>query len=496
MVAGLSLYAYLPLAALRRPMDSWGDQRTLSGFMHHFLRREYGTFQLAADSDSDPGMLVRLGVYWRVLLEESLLVGPALALVGAGALALERKLRGVALILVPGWLSYMLVFHYLANLDPNRPLFLGVQARFWQQANLYVFLAAGLGMVRLLGWLCAFVARFFAAAGAPAVKRVLAALVCVTLGVAQLVRHYDSRNFAQTRVFRGEGEAILHSMPDGAIVLLNGDLNNNVVKYPQQCEAVRPDLSLVSLQLMSWPWFVPMQRDNYPNVTFPSTRYHPYEPGGFALSHFLDTNLPRRPVFLCGPFKYGDNSHEGAYETLPFGMCEQLVRKGWRPSDWTEFLRHSWRALPTDEALGPYLERRYTPDSWEHVAFHDVWERRRYLASYIAVAANKNLTDARLLEVAKTAYDELMAHRELLARRGLLQPQDVRDAGIVFGQWSRVLHQRGQERQQRRYERAMLRQWRRYVDLKPDDESIAVYVRERLNPYLNSRVEEQGAIDT
>ncbi|CAM9250691.1 unnamed protein product, partial [Heterosigma akashiwo] len=30
-------------------IDSWGDQRTLEGFLRHFLRQEYGTFQLASD---------------------------------------------------------------------------------------------------------------------------------------------------------------------------------------------------------------------------------------------------------------------------------------------------------------------------------------------------------------------------------------------------------------------------------------------------------------
>jgi hypothetical protein len=45
-------------------------------------------------------------------------------------------------VFVCAYTLYMLVFHYLANLNLN-PLFLGVQARFWQQANEHVFLWAG-----------------------------------------------------------------------------------------------------------------------------------------------------------------------------------------------------------------------------------------------------------------------------------------------------------------------------------------------------------------
>ena len=41
------------------------------------------------------------------------------------------------------------------------------------------------------------------------------------------------------------GELILKSFPKGAIVLLNGDINNNMLKYPQQCDYVRKDLHLI-----------------------------------------------------------------------------------------------------------------------------------------------------------------------------------------------------------------------------------------------------------
>jgi hypothetical protein len=97
LALGMSPYLYLPLSAYLKGVDSWGDQRTVrslcptplaqhrareltrvwggvhmglcvqwEGFIHHFLRREYGTFQLAADQTDDPGMIARLIVYWQV----------------------------------------------------------------------------------------------------------------------------------------------------------------------------------------------------------------------------------------------------------------------------------------------------------------------------------------------------------------------------------------------------------------------------------------------
>lgn len=46
-LAGLLPYAYLPIAATLSPKaGSWGQVDTLAGFLHHILRRDYGTFQL------------------------------------------------------------------------------------------------------------------------------------------------------------------------------------------------------------------------------------------------------------------------------------------------------------------------------------------------------------------------------------------------------------------------------------------------------------------
>jgi 4-amino-4-deoxy-L-arabinose transferase-like glycosyltransferase len=46
-IIGISFYVYLPIASHMSPKDgSWGDVTSLYGFIHHFLRRDYGTFQL------------------------------------------------------------------------------------------------------------------------------------------------------------------------------------------------------------------------------------------------------------------------------------------------------------------------------------------------------------------------------------------------------------------------------------------------------------------
>jgi hypothetical protein len=71
-----------------------------------------------------------------------------------------------------------------------------------------------------------------------------------------------------------------------------------------------------------------MQAEHYPGVRFPGTKYHPRVPGAFSLRAFLQANRKRfgDRTFICGPFKDGDDSWKAAYETVPYGLCAQLVR--------------------------------------------------------------------------------------------------------------------------------------------------------------------------
>ena len=49
------IYAYIPLSAILNPdaVFFWGDGKTISGFLTHVLRREYGTFDLAKGGTVD-----------------------------------------------------------------------------------------------------------------------------------------------------------------------------------------------------------------------------------------------------------------------------------------------------------------------------------------------------------------------------------------------------------------------------------------------------------
>jgi len=230
-------------------------------------------------------MLSRLAVYGENLRSEMMVGAPLFALVGLYACirSPSAAVRRASVVLSLSCVVYVLVFHKLANLD-LRPLFLGVQARFWQQCNFYIYLYAGIGVKFTADSLAALVKQQgttqpqrqqpSASASSSFLRpaSLLALLVCTSSLGLHLYSNFHRADHSATDSFYKVGVAMLESFPPNSLVLLNGDLNHNLLKYPNQCEGVRPDLSLVSLQLMSWDWWVPMQRHHYQNVTIPGVR--------------------------------------------------------------------------------------------------------------------------------------------------------------------------------------------------------------------------------
>jgi hypothetical protein len=67
-IVGILPYFYLPISALISPKPgSWGHVTTISGFLHHFLRKDYGTFQLfsGATGKQTENMWQRHSSYWK-----------------------------------------------------------------------------------------------------------------------------------------------------------------------------------------------------------------------------------------------------------------------------------------------------------------------------------------------------------------------------------------------------------------------------------------------
>jgi hypothetical protein len=147
VVLGFLPYLYLPLAGLRPAAVTWGDTTSWSGFLHHVLRREYGTFRLADESVGSAGALwPRFALFWKAAAAGSFY---AIVPLGLAALTAPRR-RGPARWFVGLWvvalLFYLIVFCSLANVRLDDALHVFMQERFWQQGLVVVAALLGVGL--------------------------------------------------------------------------------------------------------------------------------------------------------------------------------------------------------------------------------------------------------------------------------------------------------------------------------------------------------------
>jgi hypothetical protein len=487
---GLLPYVHLPLATYRDAKESWGNHSTVRGFLMHFLRTEYGTFQLAASETGtqDSQILQKLGLYFWNLSAESYFLALPLTIIGFVSLFRYcivnnnfRRLLGASVLFL-GWAFYVIVFHYLSNLD-LRPLFLGVQMRFWQQPNLIIFVLCGKGISTAINFLPL----------RPIARFTFSLAICLFALLFPLQFRYSSLDHSQDNIFELYAKSVLDHVPKNSLVLLNGDISHNTFKYLQSCEGSRTDVDLVSLQLMSWPWFS-HHRHHYPRVVFPNAHYNPYLQNGFSLKQLLDSNW-HRPIFLCGNFKEGDNSHEVEYTTLPFGYCNRIIKKTQLTAKKTlsRILISSVSAGVSLNDTINFDEARFQPESWERVAFSDFFSAQFHLFIRLAELVGEKQTELnqltpksltgkselmKLLNGSRISADNLMSYYIANEAKPLPfvveQPEILMNVGVVYGLYSRF---------DGNYSEKMFDAWQMFLD-KRENPGLKEIVEQGVNPYL------------
>ncbi len=346
----LGMTPYLQIAAINLlkspPRYSWGRYNTLDGIIHHFLRKvrlqaselmpqDYGTFNLAIESTKEFGDRVTLGeglfIYALSFGKEALFVGFPFAVVGlvaclafSGPKLLQPKFFGPSfpgsLTVAIVFLFYTIVFHILANLPIRHPLFRGVHARFWLQSNALAFLFTSIGVH---GVLCALLSKRRKREG------VLMA-IAVLLVYSQVSVNFKTQDMSKSTIMRDMCLTALQPLPkyghasviltpcSNSIILTSGDLHFNPCMYFSVCEKFRPDVRLLSFQLMSYEWYNNIQRPQEPKVEFPGTSYWPT---GYSMQSFVRANIDTHPIFMWGGSRPGVLSFVMEDVSMVFRKC-------------------------------------------------------------------------------------------------------------------------------------------------------------------------------
>lgn len=394
-LAGFVPYIYLPISSyLNRARWSWGDQTSLSGLLKHLLRTEYGTFSLAK-TEANVDHMKMLKAQWDHCVNDLSIPVLALAVLSV-LLSLRNRGRCVFVWLILIMVSiYSMFFAWRANLDIEKPLLLGVVERFWLQADAGLCVLAGLGLNWSLCWL----------------NRRLDWGVIWSTGAwiltAGLISHMISLNYREcdqsgNDVVDRFGREVVFSLPEGSLVLTRGDLPGNTLRYLHYCQGLRPDLSLVDQEMMTYGWYVEKLQKHLPRVNFPGRWWDPInsaEKKTFSIEEFLKHNM-HRPVFVCIGLTEGDPSWERSFSRWPWGVCEQLVpvKTPFDPEKWAQRTLHLYNWSEAHDS--------FHPGSWERVANEEMWQARIKTAFFLFDLAEKMEREpqARLYELSYNLY--------------------------------------------------------------------------------------------
>ncbi|XP_004370947.1 protein O-mannosyl-transferase TMEM260 [Trichechus manatus latirostris] len=373
---GLLPYLYLPISSyLNQARWTWGDQTTLLGFLTHFLREEYGTFSLAK---SEIGSSMSEILHSQVTNMRTELSFNIQVLAVWANICLARKDRpnpSLVWLFTGMFCVYSLFFAWRANLDISKPLFMGVVERFWMQSNAVVAVLAGVGLSALVSESNRVLNNGIGLQG----LEWLSAMILVTYQIYSNYRICDQRT---NYVIDKFAKNLLASMPRDAIILLRGDLPGNSLRYMHYCEGLRPDISLVDQEMMTYEWYLPKMAKHLPGVNFPGDRWNPVEgilPSGmvtFNLYHFLEINK-QKETFVCIGIHEGDPTWKKNYSLWPWGSCDKLVPSEivFNPDKWIKLTRNIYNWT---EEYG-----RFDPSSWESVANEEMWQARMKTAFFI-----------------------------------------------------------------------------------------------------------------
>ncbi|XP_069807229.1 protein O-mannosyl-transferase TMEM260 [Dendropsophus ebraccatus] len=373
---GLLPYSYLIVSSyFNQARWTWGDQTTVQGLLTHLLREEYGTFSLAK-SEEGSGMGENLMFQINHMFVEITPIAQGLALICLFLCFTNRESSiSIVSLFTTMFLGYSLFFSWRANLDITKPLFMGVVERFWMQSNIVVCVLAGHGLALLIR-------SITAKMGNRNVILYVEWIFTIAVVARQIHSNYSICDQSSNYVVDKFGRNILFSMPQNAIILLRGDLTGNSLRYLHYCEALRPDLSLVDQEMMTYDWYLPKTAKHLAGVHFPGNKWNPVttkRPDGtvtFNLQHFLKVN-ENRETFVCIGLNEGDPTWKKTHSLWPWGCCEKLVSKS------AIFNAEEWISLTSNLYNWTEQYGMFDFSSWEAVANEEIWESRVKTAFFI-----------------------------------------------------------------------------------------------------------------
>ena len=278
--------SYFNITSSTTPAYSWGNTATFSGWIHHVLRKDYGTLQLFPERETVhlttfDFLLSNLKVFLQQPEYNINIYGLfILGLLKQVKMIRKRGILEIGTILLISLFVYLFGFFALCNIPVNQnPILKGIFERFFQQANIivFVFVTQGLSVIELI---ILSIISFFSH------KRIDRIIIQISLLVILVsivwihlqASHPEYMQFPNNspncskNVYHYWTEDVLTSLPKNSILLLYGDLETNIIHYYQHRWNIRPDITLLSIIHLSYPWWeTGNYKSKYNDIHFPGS---------------------------------------------------------------------------------------------------------------------------------------------------------------------------------------------------------------------------------
>jgi len=352
-LAGLGIYAYLPIAASRSPLMNWGDPRTAERLWWHITGKQYRVFF----SYSSQTVAAQLGYFIRLAAREFgpwwlLLGGPALAIAGmARLLRRDRAVFWFLALVISANLIYGLGYGIAEDKDA-----------YYLPSFMAMSLAAGFG----IGWVVEKLGSWHRSLAA---ARVVSAAVTLPALLAALAANLPYNNRSRDFIAADYVQNIFSTMEPRAM-LLTGDWQvYSPMLYIHQLLRQRDDAVVIDINQLRRSWYYGYLARAYPSTIARSRekvdafledlRHWEHDPGLYERDSTLNRRIDSRfygmiLALVTSHFKSAavyvtsdiaanrkgtdlelTRSLASAYQFVPQGLIFQLARKGvfQRPSD-------------------------------------------------------------------------------------------------------------------------------------------------------------------
>jgi hypothetical protein len=239
---GLSVYAYLPLAARQQPPVNWGNPQTWKGFVWVVTGRQYQQFAFGLEPSAMPA---RIYAWAELAGDQYGWWGLALALVGMWGWW-QRDRRFLAFGLVWGFLS-------------------GAYAFFYNTGDSHMYLLPAI-LLMALGWGEGVRQVLRLARSYGHVAQRLALLIVVLLPLVSGALHWQSVDPDDDWVVHDYIHQITETVEQDALIVVRGDGPTFALWYGIYAEEQRPDVAVVSGPLLAFIWYREHIRLQYPDL--------------------------------------------------------------------------------------------------------------------------------------------------------------------------------------------------------------------------------------